>query len=1576
MRPAMVLLLAAVLATGEAHPTIHISSERPWYRPGETACLRALLLDAVSRVPLDSQLPVCLRVRDGRGQVVWNGLAEVADGVAAAGWPVPDLGGSYSVEATVGTRAAAEPRRILVARTSSVPAAIEAELQFDRRGYAPGETAGISLVLRDRTGQPLADRPAVLRIALADGTEREERVVSDAQGRASISLAIPASLERRSGTVTASLPGDAGGVVASRSIPLASVRLELRAEVEGGTLVAGRAAVVFVQARSEDGQPADCRGALVDAEGRSLATFSARHEGRARLGFTPQAGASYRIVLAAPVVQELALAAVQASGATLAGDAIQPADRPLRLRLDAPAGRYLVRVLRRGRLVAEQQVALGTAQDLALDPAGAAGVMDVVVQAADGTVLVQRTLFRRPTRSIALALEAPAVIGPQQAIAVGLRLTGPDGRPLPGLCSLAVVEAGDEDPIEVRERPPRLPALAWLDGEVEDLADSGSYLAADGAASERLDLLLGVQSWRRGQTVADGGRFRRLRSGEAPILRWMLAPALDLAPAALAVADSEMGGSGLFMAIGAGGGAAGLFGQRTGGGRKRALARNGGTRASEAGVWASGRFLKRTQSPDGRWSAVHWPKSSPFEQEPEGLGTWTGPSADRCGTALSLLTFLGAGYDHKTPSKYKPLVRNGIVWLQSQLAADGTVDADPVVQACVTMVLAEAYAMTSDPELRQPAQLLIERLLRMQHPVGGWAASGRSDDPRLDGPASAWCVMALKSAYAGGLDVHGGLERAKHYLELAWRAANPVPGPVSTFPGTFDAVAGTAHAPACTAAGAMMAVYLGHRIGDQMLESLADALAESPPRAAPIDPMTLLWGNLAMFQVGGERWQLWNLVVRDFLIAQQRVGEPYDGSWDPDLFGASGARWGRVMTSAICALSLEVYYRYSPVRNGGERLSAPVRADLRRALSPGQPDEALPPGTLAWWAAEPTAADGRLSLQLPAAGRGRRLTLRADAMDAAGGFTAVEGVLEVRAPVEVAVRLPGSLLVGDRWEVPCTARGADARAEAVGGACSATLADGHLLLSAVAPGQAQVRVSAVSDAGSDARAREVAILPPGAPWRASGRAQGSGRIDLPQQGFLPGGLRGAIVIERGFDAVLEAVHECFRREPHGCFEQTSSVSHPLALSSLRRLATGRPADPVASAHLAAAVARLQGFACPGGGFSLFGRDPGDPVLTAYGLRQFRLLGKLTPVDPQLLARQQAWLLDRRDPSSGGFAPGAASADPLLCQVQISADLAEACPVEDRQRAYAAAERLGTAYALGLAARLARACDEPAIASALMARVQRLPDGAVARPGASPWRPEAAVEAVALAVLDSLATQRNDEAQRSLAWLAARRWGAAWDITQANVLAIEAFAAAERLQPGSEAARLSVRQGGRLMGELVLPVGARGLHTMPLLVEPGGAPLEVQVDGPQQIWRWEVEGRVERPQDAPDAPLSFALHLPPRLVVGQPCELLARVKATAAVYAPLLRLGIPAGLEPRAEALDRLVRARRIASWEAVDGEVRIYGELLADGALWEVPIACVAVAAGSFRGAASSALPYYEPLRVAWQPGRTLVIDR
>jgi len=69
-----------------------------------------------------------------------------------------------------------------------------------------------------------------------------------------------------------------------------------------------------------------------------------------------------------------------------------------------------------------------------------------------------------------------------------------------------------------------------------------------------------------------------------------------------------------------------------------------------------------------------------------------------------------------------------------------------------------------------------------------------------------------------------------------------------------------------------------------------------------------------MFQMGGDWWEKWNATMRDKLVGEQ-VNAPgdarIDGSWEPITNG--GKYGGRVYSTAMACLSLEVYYRYKRV---------------------------------------------------------------------------------------------------------------------------------------------------------------------------------------------------------------------------------------------------------------------------------------------------------------------------------------------------------------------------------------------------------------------------------------------------------------------------------------------------------------------------------------------------------------------------------------------------------------------------------------------------------------------------------------
>ena len=399
-----------------------------------------------------------------------------------------------------------------------------------------------------------------------------------------------------------------------------------------------------------------------------------------------------------------------------------------------------------------------------------------------------------------------------------------------------------------------------------------------------------------------------------------------------AVASSEMGSTGAFMAIGAGGGAAGMFGNRSGGGKRRALVKGGGSRASESAVDAALRWFKRHQSPNGMWDTEKYPVNCTETPkcEPGGNANEHGSDANVACTGYAVLCFLGAGYDHKTPNKYKTTVEKGLEYLRSIQTAEGELGPRNYEHAVATMAMAEAYAMTNDLELKQPAQKGLNILMERQAKDGkgdsggglGWNYKGATPS-RNDSSVTGWCVMALKAGLGGGLNVGNSMEGAKNWLEKAWKASNPdwqkLNDPytaMSGFPYCYDAVADKIdeHGSGRMCMGALCAVFLGHHSGDIMLDSMINAImAKNFVKGYPTNTYYMYYNTLAVFQAGGPHWEKWNGTCRDVIVNAQRKGDGcFDGSWDPQGTGVS-EKIGRVLNTAFCCLSLEVYYRYKQV---------------------------------------------------------------------------------------------------------------------------------------------------------------------------------------------------------------------------------------------------------------------------------------------------------------------------------------------------------------------------------------------------------------------------------------------------------------------------------------------------------------------------------------------------------------------------------------------------------------------------------------------------------------------------------------
>jgi hypothetical protein len=103
-----------------------------------------------------------------------------------------------------------------------------------------------------------------------------------------------------------------------------------------------------------------------------------------------------------------------------------------------------------------------------------------------------------------------------------------------------------------------------------------------------------------------------------------------------------------------------------------------------------------------------------------------------------------------------------------------------------------------------------------------------------------------------------------------------------------------------------------------LLVKQADLIVGKPPlwhtEGLTNDMYYWYYGTYAMFQMSAfkpEYWKKWNEAMKTALVEPQRKDGDAKGSWDP--IGPWGHSGGRVYSTALGVLCLEVYYRYSKV---------------------------------------------------------------------------------------------------------------------------------------------------------------------------------------------------------------------------------------------------------------------------------------------------------------------------------------------------------------------------------------------------------------------------------------------------------------------------------------------------------------------------------------------------------------------------------------------------------------------------------------------------------------------------------------
>lgn len=362
--------------------------------------------------------------------------------------------------------------------------------------------------------------------------------------------------------------------------------------------------------------------------------------------------------------------------------------------------------------------------------------------------------------------------------------------------------------------------------------------------------------------------------------------------------------------------------------RAETARRYGGTDASERAVEASLQWLALHQNPEGFWDADGFMSLCPdgdrctgrsglVKIDDEGQDRQNaGLTADSGVTGLAILAFLGAGYTHEE-GRYADQVDRALSWLIRKQRADGFLAPDGghydamYCHGMATYALAEALGMqtdrTNDRRLREPLERAVRYILDHQNPTdGGWRyQKGQRSDMSMFG----WQLMALKSAEIAGVTL------PKPNKDLMIRFLNERSlgdrGGLSSYRKLDPEFKPLPPSASMTAEAMFCKQMLGmQRTNPQSIEAVEYLMARRPSRQSE-DIYYWYYGTLAMYQFGGEDWRNWNASLRDYLVADQRTTDHAAGSWDPKApWGPYG---GRVFSTALSTLCLEVYYRFLPL---------------------------------------------------------------------------------------------------------------------------------------------------------------------------------------------------------------------------------------------------------------------------------------------------------------------------------------------------------------------------------------------------------------------------------------------------------------------------------------------------------------------------------------------------------------------------------------------------------------------------------------------------------------------------------------
>jgi hypothetical protein len=324
--------------------------------------------------------------------------------------------------------------------------------------------------------------------------------------------------------------------------------------------------------------------------------------------------------------------------------------------------------------------------------------------------------------------------------------------------------------------------------------------------------------------------------------------------------------------------------------KEKLLRSGGGNDITEAAVGLALNWLAKQQDKDGFWEFDGSHKEDRI-----------------AATGMALLPFLAAGESPSTGEKYKETVSKGLDYLTSKINPTGQFGkAGMYSHAIATIALCEAAGITQDDKLKKTAKQAVEFIVKAQAGNGSWGyAANLEGDTSIVG----WQIQALKSAKLAGIAVpEKALDQADAFL-VSVSDDNESGYGYRTKGSTYT-----------LSASALLSRMFIKNItkGPWIARGIKKLWDEWKPDKGNWDMYYYYYATQVVHFFDGKDWhQHWNPAMREILLEKQwtarnKAKEADIGSWPKDA-QFIGSSCGKLGTTCLACLTLQVYYRHGPL---------------------------------------------------------------------------------------------------------------------------------------------------------------------------------------------------------------------------------------------------------------------------------------------------------------------------------------------------------------------------------------------------------------------------------------------------------------------------------------------------------------------------------------------------------------------------------------------------------------------------------------------------------------------------------------